>query len=243
MKSIFKYIALCCACGLLAVACETKELTEYKNDPRIYFTADSINYSFYMEKSTKLRDTLWFGVRAMGMPEKAERTFRLKVVTPDTVPVAIEGVHYIGFDDPEVAPYLKISAEKAETSVPLIVLRDSSLQKEEYVLDIALEANENFRLGINTRLQMRFKITDRSIKPRNWDSMWKGIFGEWGNVKMKFIIDHLGITDFASRTLDWSEREYYRIKIKGALQEYNATHTKELTEADGTKVTFPNSEM
>lgn len=227
--------------ALLSGACDKKELLEYQNDPRIYFSGDSVTYSFFLEKSTRMRDTIAVTVNAMGIPSEADRSFRIQQTNAGEENAAQPGVHYIGFDNEEVTSHLKIKAGKASVSVPLIVLRHPSMSKQEYRLEIELLPNENFKLGIDTKLRMLFKFSDIAVKPAYWDSNWKDIFGEWGSVKMKFIIDNLGITEFDGKSMEVSEIDFYRTKINRCLEEYNASHDKDLQEADETLVTFPKS--
>lgn len=241
MKKILIYIGITIGIALLLSACDKKELLEYQNDPRIYFSGDSVTYSFFLEKSTRMRDTIAVIVNAMGIPSEADRTFRIQQTNVGEEKAAQPGVHYVGFDDEEVTPYLRIKAGDASVSVPLIVLRDPSLSKQEYRLEIELLPNENFKLGIDTKLHMLFKFSDIAVKPAYWDSNWKKIFGDWGSMKMKFIIDNLGITEFDGKSMEVSEIDFYRTKINRCLEEYNASHDKDLQEADETLVTFPKS--
>lgn len=222
-------------------ACEKKELLEYQNDPRIYFSGDSVTYSFFLEKSTRMRDTISVTVNAMGIPSEFDRTFRIAQTNVEEENAAQPGVHYVEFDNEEILPHLKIKAGNASCSVPLIVLRDSSLSKQEYRLKLELLPNENFKLGIDTQLHMLFKLSDIAAKPGYWDSNWKKIFGEWGSVKMKFIIDNLGITEFDGKSMEVSEVDFYKTKINKCLQDYNNTHKLDLQEADGTLVVFPKN--
>lgn len=239
MKNILISIGIFICVSVLLAACEKKELLEYENDPRVYFAEDSVTYSFFLEKSYRQRDTIWMTVNVMGMPSDKDRAFRLSQIEADGVNAARPGIHYVDFDDPEVSAYLKVEAGKVSGSVPLIVLRDTSLARQEYRLEVELLPDENFSLGIATKLQMLFKISDIAVKPAYWDQSWKKIFGEWGSVKMKFIIDNLGLVEFPSKSFEVSEVDYYRTKINKCLNDYNATHDEELKEADGSKVVFP----
>lgn len=239
MKKILIYVGVLIGIGALLGGCDKKGLLEYRNDPRIYFSADSVTYSFFLEKSTRVRDTISVTVNAMGVPSEYDRSFRVGQTNADEENAAQAGVHYVGFDNEEILPHLMIRAGKASVSLPLIVLRDSSMSKQEYRLEIELLPNENFQLGIDTKLKMAFKFSDIAVKPKYWDNSWKKIFGVWGSVKMKFIIDNLGITEFDGRSMEVSEIDYYKTKINRCLEEYNDTHDVDLQEADGKKVVFP----
>lgn len=239
MKKILIYIGILIGIVVLPGACDKKGLLEYQNDPRIYFSADSVTYSFFLEKSTRVRDTISVSIHAMGIPAGSDRSFRMVQTNAGEENAAQPGVHYVGFDNEEMLPHLMIKAGKASVSVPLIVLRDSSMSKQEYRLEIELLPNENFKLGIDTKLRMAFKLSDIAVKPKYWDSNWKKVFGVWGSVKMRFVIDNIGITEFDGKMMEVSEIDYYRTKINRCLEEYNANHDKDLQEADGTKIVFP----
>ena len=79
MKKNFIYLGIILCVGLLEVACEKQEPVHYENNPGLYFYKrtiqgapdfqdDSIAYSFFLQKSNVVRDTVWIDVRVMGFP-------------------------------------------------------------------------------------------------------------------------------------------------------------------------------
>ena len=65
---------------------------------------------------------------------------------------AIPGVHYVPMDDPEMENLLVVRADSVTLEVPVILLRDTSLQREEYRLCLQLVATEDFLLGESEHL-------------------------------------------------------------------------------------------
>ena len=99
--------------------------------------------------------------------------------------------------------------------------------------------NEYFIQGIKDRVVYVLKITGKATKPANWDSpnSYLATFGEWGQEKMRFIIDYVGYNTF-DETLITDYRYYLQLKAREKLAEYEAVKGP-IYEADGTRVTFP----
>ena len=80
------------------------------------------------------RDTLWFRILVMGNLSDKERSFSLKQSTLSAidsssyytggVKVAVPGVNYIAFDDPEMQKYYVIPPAVSYVDVPVIMMRD-----------------------------------------------------------------------------------------------------------------------
>ena len=135
---------------------------------------------------------------------------------------------------------IKIPKGSVRKSFPLIVLRDPSLELEEVRIELKIGENEYFRSGIDDWTNFVVKTTSMAVKPTNWDTYWKYYFGPtWGSVKMKFIIDNTGFSDFDGDRLNTDYTNYLSSKVKQKLLEYNTNHPDDpLSEADGTLVTF-----
>lgn len=249
MKKELFYIGIL----LLGMAsCEKQHTTVYENNPGLYFYKrnlqgapdfqnDSIAYSFFVQKSEVMRDTVWIDVRTMGLPEEVARPVKIIQLTdhPETDPVP--GEHYVGFDDAEVAELIKVPAGAVQLKFPVIVMRTPSMKTTEYRLHLAIRENEYFGIGLPEQAEFLVKISDKATKPTLWDKRWIYIFGEWGPVKMKFIIDYVGITDFETITgMDTETESFYTAKAIEELEKYNKKHNTVLMEDDGvTIVEFP----
>lgn len=250
MKNL-SYIILFLLAGVCMSSCQEKVVMLYENDPRLYFykgtdytngitQRDSIVYSFYTKETTRMRDTVYVNIRTMGLPEDYARQITLKQTNAGKENAAVAGTHYVAFDDNEVAVSMVIPANAVMTNIPIILLRDRSMKFAEYRMELEIVENEEFGIALETQKNFLIKVSDMTAPPANWNSTWIYVFGEWGAVKMKFIIDYLGFTDFDNYSQYSSEEyNYFKMKANQKLEEYNATHPV-LTEDDGiTLVEFP----
>lgn len=211
-----------------------------------YVLADTTkSFTFVYENSEKLRDTVYFDLYAQGEQKDYDRSF---VLTQETVPGEMNaeaGVHYIGFDDPSVAGLYTIKAGVSHYLVPVVLLRDASLQEVTYVLKFKLESNENFQTGDTRLLWRKVYFSDLLIQPDKWDAtMTKYYFGKYSKVKHRFMIDSTGQRwdddFFAEIRLDMGYVMYWKAKLKAALLEYNTEHPDApMTDEDGELVVFP----
>ena len=179
---------------LLGISCKKNVALEYENDPALYFTndpygqRDSIHHSFFIIDGD--RDTVYVEIQTMGMTSNNVRPFVLEQTNEGTPNAAIAGVHYIAFDDPSVSKFYVIPAHNVKVNVPIILLRDESLNTGEVRLAFKISSNEYFRQGIAAWTNFLIKTSAQASKPKIWDTYWKYKFGaSWGPVKMKFIIE------------------------------------------------------
>lgn len=235
---------------LIGSSCQEQDMMRYGNDPAIYFAherlnsnkvqTDSLNHSFFIYGSDVTFDTVRVLVRTMGMPVDYDRPVRLVQTNAGKPNAAIAGTHYIPFDDPTMVDSCCIPAGEVKRLIPIVLLRDKSLASEEVRLELTLEANEHFRQGIDKWRNFLLTTSDKAVKPSNWDTSWRLVFGNsWGTEKMRFIIQSTGLTDFDNVPNDYSYRTWLGDTAKQALLEYNQAHPDApLCEADGTPVSF-----
>lgn len=228
------------------LGCEENVALEYQDDPALYFAyeqygqKDSISQTFFILNSSIDRDTVYVKINTMGKLSDKDRPVKLVQTNIGEPGAAIPGVHYIPFEDAEVAKRFVIPAGKSYGNVPVIVLRDPSLELGVYRLELAIEQNEYFRPGINTLCNFVVKTTAQTVKPSNWDTTWRYYFGRsWGSVKMRFIIDATGYTEWELLPSDISFVSFLSSQVKLKFEEYNlANPDNPLREADGTLVSF-----
>ncbi|MDR2131578.1 MAG: DUF4843 domain-containing protein [Odoribacteraceae bacterium] len=241
-------------CGLLlpalfflAGACEELVVNKYQDDPSLYFYRgtfddfgngqfDSLVYSFYLKENTRTRDTLWVEVRLSGLPSPDARPVPVKQLATDTLD-AEPGTHYLPFDDPEVTSLFVLPANAVKAKLPIVVLRDTTLKVAERTLLLELGTNSHFSPGIEGQTRFLVRFSDLTAQPSNWNTMWKNVFGTWGPVKMRFIIDHVGFSNFDLKEILGDMRDYLQTKARQKLAEYNAKN-EPLKELDGTRVRF-----
>lgn len=218
----------------LILSCKKSELQKYTAGDGIYFySIDSVNYSFANQVGNIDRDTILVAMRILGEVKDYDRPLQLKAVTGTT---AQANTHYI-------LPVVAIKANTNTIAYPVIVLNTPDLKTNTVRLELQVSENTDFAQGAGiisngTNFNI-FKINfnNRLIKPSYWSSI-QGYFGEYSDVKYKFMIDTLGFSDFSSATITFSE--YYALKatMTTALQKYVATNGP-LVDESGKTVSFP----
>lgn len=211
-----------------------------------YVLADTTkSFSFVYEVSELTQDTVYFDLYVVGGPKDYDRSF---VLTQETVPGEMNaeaGVHYIGFDDPSVAGLYTVKAGVSHYLVPVVLLRDASLQEVTYVLKFKLESNENFQTGDTRLLWRKGYCSDQLIQPNKWTaSMSKYYFGKYSKVKHRFMIDSTGQRwddDFITAlSKDYGLIKYWTAKLKLELLAYNTEHPDApMVDEDGELIVFP----
>lgn len=200
---------------------------------------------FYMDDAVK-RDTVYLTVHTIGYPENRDRKIALQQIPEydieyqydnkgnliDSIVTekpnkAIPGVHYIAMDDSEMENLLVIRSDSVTMEIPIILLRDTSLQRKEFRLCLQLVATEDFLLGEHEHLSGTIIVTDKLSKPGFWTTaMEAAYFGVYSTRKHEFMYEVAGekIDDEWCNRIkqDYAEFTYYIDKFKNALAEYNS---------------------
>ena len=253
-----------CFCMLCLASCE-KELQVYDEPTcrlNFYYDISSTSkfksslarttYSFVYGADDVERDTLWFEMETMGFVSDHDRAVSL--VQEDSVGVsnAVAGKQYVAFDDPAVAKYYVVPAGKARFKIPVILLRDASLKKDNVVLKFAIHANSEFQNGYPVYQTRVIQFTDQLSEPSKWmvgygsySTSLSDYFGTYGVVKHKFLIEQTGEKwddDYIEKIMTGDRNYVYYIlrKMAKRLNEVNAERASRgegpLTEEDGTVV-------
>lgn len=209
------------------------------------FTATS--YSFIYDGANKERDTVWFQVGVSGFLYDYPRPITLKqIAVPDTVDNAEPGVHYVPFSDPTLSSYYTVPANAAGLYIPVILLRDTSLNRKDVVLRFGFEENDYFSIGFPKMSYRTIYITARLSAPSQWGAY---LFGNWGPVKHQLMIDWTGEKwddDYFIEAIygnsDMNYQSYISEWFARKLEEENAKRVAAgegpYKEADGTPVDF-----
>jgi hypothetical protein len=241
----FKFIYVLLFAHIVA-ACTQNEMLSYENDPAIYFAgnldnkSDSINHSFFLLNSDILRDTVLIRINTMGELSSQARPLAIVQANVGAEGAAVAGTHYVPFDDATLRPLHQMPAGKEFVDIPVVFIRDASLDSTKVRLELALAANEYFRTGIVEKQRFVLTTTDLIEKPSAWDTRWYMALGKsWGPVKMRFIIDITGYTDWFTTPSEMALVQYFGALAKQKLLEYNtANPDNPLREANGDLVTF-----
>lgn len=145
-----KKILLMLLCGMsLWCACTEEKPDFYRGNDGLCFYYDQIGPydsnpyfgegidgrdSITIVSSKKLRDTLYFRIMVYGQKRTETRSFSLKQSTlshldstsyiKGSTKVAVEGVNFVSFDDPEMQKYCIIHPDSSSVYVPIIMTYD-----------------------------------------------------------------------------------------------------------------------
>ena len=216
--------------------CDRDEYMVYEDDARLQFgpTPDKIytqqsewedtvkTFSFLSVDADKMLDTVYFDIYSIGVVSTVERRYELEQVVIDSADNAEPGVHYKAFDDPEVSGMYVIPAHSAHAVVPVVVMRDTSLDSREYVLKFRIKENENFKLGDRGKQWRKLYLSDVLLRPTRWSD---GYFGTYSKVKHRFMMEQTGLKwddEYLEIVLsDVSMGYYWQGKFRELLYAYN----------------------
>ena len=235
--------------GLIFPGCEEKVVDQFDAEPSLFFYNGNYNlagesqlgsysYSFFYIESSVTQDTLWVDVRLNGFTPDEDYPISL-VQLNEGDSAAVAGKHYVAFDDPSMQEELIMPAGNISTLIPIVINKTEDLEIKEFTLEFGFEANNYFVAGIEDPSTFTITMTAMAVKPPAWDHYYDVAFGEWGQEKMKFLIDYVGFTDFTISLSSFDLYRYYNLKARAALEEYEAENSP-IYENDGvTKVIFP----
>lgn len=152
-------------------------------------------FSFVFSGMEATRDTVWFSATTMGFLSSEYRPYALKQIQREGVMNAVPGVHYVAFDDPSVQELYRVAPGSNTVQVPVVVLRDASLQDTTVILNFGFDDNGIFKAGyagLDTRI---LEITDRLAMPDNWvTSRLDCYVGDYSQLKHQLMIEWTGDT-------------------------------------------------
>ncbi len=255
--------------GLLS-SCSTDELQLYdqKKGMLSFDPNESMikTYSFMSRSDEVMRDTVWFTVNLIGFTSDHDRFYELEQIIPEAVKdtasfttaampptiIAEAGKHYVPFDSPEVRQILRLPANAITARVPVILLRDTLLKRNEVTLHFKLKASSDFNIGYKEYQSRTLKFSDKLVQPNLWLPYFLGTYGP---VKHSFMIqatgenwddDYLKKLGFLpGKYVEMSRQAYVMNLVKKLYKKLAAENEARaargegvLSEADGTPVTF-----
>lgn len=221
-------------------ACTKNEYITYGEKNGLVFkkgenltTADSLVFSFVTEAVRGDKDTVWIPIALTGVPQSEDKKFALVI---DAKSTAEENKHFKLTET--VFP-----AGKTEMLYPIVMLRAKELEKESRSFRLAIKENESFDVGAassNTYSAINIRVLDRVIKPSWWGGAENYYYGTYSHTKYRFMIDVIGISNFAQTVLSYPQIINYRAAFKAALIEYEMEHGEPLIDNESKQaVTFP----
>ena len=212
----------------LLAACNRQEVPVYGDvDALSLAGSDSIMHSFFSLPEEQMRDTVYIVFGTMGYPSGEARPVKIVQTNAGEPDAAVPGVHYVPFDDPEVAGSFAVAPGKTTARVPIILLRDKSLLTSSVCLKMALRKNECFEPMVESNATFRITTSSMPAPPEKWNYLWKDVWGVWGPKKMWFIINYLGFSKFDEQISDSAYKKYLNLKARTKLTEYNYANPDE----------------
>ena len=150
----------------------------------------------YVEDLAQMRDTVYVKIGTIGFVTDYDRAVSIRQLGKKGENSAIPGVHYIGFDDKEASNLLVLRAGNAIDSLPVILLRDVSLETEDAILNVTLVDNSCFSLGLEGETDKTVIFSDMMNEPSNWIHIESATnhlprrLGDYGRIKHQFLISY-----------------------------------------------------
>lgn len=234
--------------ALLFVGCKEDEQLLFDEAASVYFGmriegssiigSDSLNYSFAFSPEEITRDTIYAHCRITGLVVDRDRQINIVMEEKSD---AKKGYHF------EILESV-IPAGKYDNPIPIVVHRRPGLQDSLVTALLRIEDSDDLLAGYDdigsqpvyrdkyTRREFKFTITDQLLKPANWDSSWLPTFGEYSQVKIRFISSVTGYTNWGSNPLP-QDRNFI---VQTAYQElYNYEQENgDLIDENGNPVKF-----
>lgn len=211
-------------------------------------------YSFVMASITEdkelTEDTVWIEVSTMGFLSDQNRTVEFEQIATEENN-AVPGVHYIAFNDPQLLAKSYVPAGANSAFIPIVVLRDASLEEKDAVLCFTIKDNGIFKPGYKAMSVQTLHISGRLNQPSKWATYYCDFyFGTYGQKKHELMIEWTG-ENWDDNYLDelFSGDSGYISYISQwfikKLEEENQKRIEEglgkYTEEDGTEVDFTSS--
>lgn len=146
-------------------ACDNNNDGYYDNIARIYFNADSLNFSFGDKVSEYTRHTFYYPVKMLGM--KATREMKYKVTADEALSTAQKDVHYVALQT-EYA----LLVDSVNAYIPIELIRDQMPETDtSFRLVLKLVGNPDFETGITESLTAILTMNNFLEEPDWWKSM------------------------------------------------------------------------
>lgn len=180
------------ACAALTACNDSDYLIYDTSECGIYFTKDTLKYSFSVTPTETRTYTYNIPVKIMGAVSDKEREIGFEVITDTTT--AVEGVQYtIG--------KAVIYPDSITGNIPVVILRDGlegtyDTGYTSYTLGLRLIENDNFAPTLSSKEHVRVLTFDNAVDMPDWfdykgDKVWdKDYLGEWHPLKLIKMVEY-----------------------------------------------------
>lgn len=193
IKNIINSSIIGACLALIVTGCSQNDYLVFDEDyAGIYFTEDSLHYSFSTMPIETRSYLQKIPVKIMGKPFDRDRIFSVEVLTAKDNVNPSEGVQYILETDK-----LLIEADSINGNIPLLILRDGLAGDDQqgytrYELRLRLIENKNFTPTLSEKEQNVVVTFDNSIERPSWynEDVWLSKCGEWAPIKLIKIMEY-----------------------------------------------------
>lgn len=187
-------------------SCQQNTVMDYALDGKVYFyerakqgtaevKVEEKNYSFALQNSALMEDTLKIKVRLMGYVDSRDRIFRAEPITQGTTAVA--GTHYKLLDG-------VMKAGEYDSYLPVVIYRTEDTKETPVSLVVKLIDSPDLTPGNADDITFTMGWGDILMKPDHWPDYF---FGTYSINKYRFAIDRLGLTDWPSAGRETAGKE------------------------------------
>lgn len=245
--NVMNRIIINCVASLflfLGFGCQENDHMLFSDVARIQMSSgkDTIRTSFVTFGKEVDKDTVYVPVSTMGYLSDKPRKVKLvqieetrveytknekgEIIDSVTIKVpfqAIPGVHYVPLEDCEA----NVAPMKNGARIGIILLRDKSLETQEYRLCLKVEANEYFQLGMPDDLTAAVIFSDKLIQPSSfyWNKI-KFYFGKTYSERAHRFINSVFNVDMNDKWISEimvviADLQFYQTTLQDRLKEYN----------------------
>lgn len=193
----FGTLAALMAGGMMMTGCQQNDYMVFDESySGIYFTEDSLHYSFSTLPIETRTYTEEIPVQIMGKPYDYDRVFAVVVEPSIYNETPLAGRQYDLKAEDLIVPAGEITG-----SIPLVILRDGLAGDDEngytrYELRLRLVENNNFTPTLTQADQNVVVTFDNSIEKPSWysEAVWISKCGEWAPIKLIKIMEYFHTT-------------------------------------------------
>lgn len=168
-------------------ACDENNDGYYDNIPRIYFGADSLNYSFGDQLAEYTSHTFYYPIKMEGM--KATKELKYKVIVNEELSTAQKDVHYIALKNEYT-----LLIDSVNAWLPIELIREHMPETDtSFKIVFHLVPNEDFQEGIIEHQTAVLTFNNFLEEPSWWQSNFNSAsYGPYQPGKYQRLIAFFG---------------------------------------------------
>lgn len=222
MKNIIQKIVISALLPLAALSCRESERLVFDEPASIYFeshqpgmdlyqgtSADSLQYTFLGKPDDFTQAETRLLMMVTGY--KTDRPRRINLV-PDPQSTLQPGVDYV------LPAELVVPANELEVEIPLVFNRTDKLRGDLYWVKFYIEDSEDLKRGYDDYLHFKFIITEKPVRPSNWQNSY---YGDYSAAKLRFMYSVLG------SNINWGAFPPEHMANSGKLREALARYERD----------------